>query len=100
MKYFVSIIVLLLGAVCVSAEPKQCLIVAPAVPSPPPPWVKWEPRGSSNFKPEDIKESYKENDLKELHKRGVLVLKIDPAGRKLESAQKDCKEFVNSTSKP
>jgi hypothetical protein len=74
---------------------KQCLIVAPAVPSPPPPWVKWEVKGSFNLKAEDIKESYKEKDLKDLHnKQGVLVVKIDPAGHQLEAAQSTCKEFV------
>ena len=78
-----------------TADKKKCLIVAPGVPSPPPPWVKWVVKGSFNLKSEDIKESYKEKDLKELHnKQGVLVLKIDPAGHQLESAQNTCKEFV------
>jgi hypothetical protein len=96
MRFSVCIFVLLLGSIGASAEPvKQCLIVAPGFPSPPPPWTKWEPRGSFNIKSEDIKESYKEKDLKELHnKQGVLVLKIDPAGHQLESAQNTCKEFV------
>jgi hypothetical protein len=76
---------------------KQCLIVAPAFPSPPPPWVKWEVRDSFNLKPENIQDSYKEKDLTKLRKQGVIVLKIDPAGHQLGGAQHSCKDSVSSS---
>jgi len=76
---------------------KQCLIVGPAFPSPPPPWVKWEVRDSFNLKSENVQDSYKEKDLKKLSKQGVRVLKIDPAGHQLAGAQHSCKDFVSSS---